>query len=107
MTFEKLKYRVIQGFSSAPDFELSVNGLAEAGYGVAHFAVSVDGKMSAMLKLKDDPAASFKAVDELVNVDITPSGEEIKAKLAEGWEIIASYAKTVTLIRRRPKEASP
>jgi hypothetical protein len=76
--FEKPKYRVVQGFSSTPDFELSVNGLAEAGYGVAHFAVSVDGKMSAMLKLKDDPAASFKAVDDVVNVDIAQGSGEIK-----------------------------
>jgi hypothetical protein len=106
MTYVKVKYRVVQGFVSAPDFEQSVNGLAEAGYGVAHFAVSVDGKLSAMLKLKDDPAASFKAVDGLVNVDITASGDEIKTKLAEGWEIIANYAKAVTMVHRRPKEAS-
>jgi len=106
MGYEKPKCRIVQGFSSAPDFELSVNSLAENGYGVAHFAVSVDGKLSAILKLKEDPAASFKGVDEIVNVDITVTGDEIRDRLSKGWELIATYSKQVTMIHRRPREAT-
>lgn len=59
-SIEKPKYRVVTGFPQAFNFEQSINALAEAGYGVAQFAVGVDGKLSAILKLKEDPTASFK-----------------------------------------------
>jgi hypothetical protein len=110
MTFEKPKYRVVSGFAltseDADKFEASINALSEQGYGLAHLEVA-QMKIIGVMKLKEDSAASFKGVEELVNVDITPDGHEIAEKIRAGWEIIASYAKSVTLIRRRPKEASP
>jgi hypothetical protein len=56
----------------------------------------------AFMKLKED--VSLKDVTELINVDISRDGGEIRKLVSEGWEIVAAFSKNVTMVKRRPAE---
>jgi hypothetical protein len=55
----------------------------------------------AVLKLKEDPAADYPGVEEILNVELTASGQEVHERILRGWQILAHYAKPVTMIKRR------
>jgi hypothetical protein len=55
----------------------------------------------AVLKLKENPAVDYRGIEEILNVELTTSGQEVHERILRGWQILAHYTKHVTMIKRR------
>jgi len=98
------KYRVVG--KEPTQFDEWINLMAADGYGVAHFHAQTTGEgkttLWALMKLKDE-TVKLEDAEDVINVDITSQeNSAIARRLKEGWIIVASFSKAVTMLKPKP-----
>ena len=109
MAATKSKYVSVWS-KEAPMLALKMSSLAAEGYTVVEtmlqpvFAYpdgsTAGGDFYALMKLRDEQL-KLEEAEDLINVDIAGEGGEISRRIKEGWVIVASFAKVVTMVKRK------
>ena len=107
MSTDRVKYVSVSS-KEAQMLAMKMSSLAAEGYTcIEVFHSEAFGDFYAFMKLKEEAGITFRGVEECINVGLTSDGQAVKEKLAEGYVIIANYAKQLTLVKRRPSEKIP